>query len=158
MNKHLLKSHIYIHPCQAQNTARIAVLQIKMAKETEDFDLDEDTVKEGVQALINDPHKGTYYKLTNEDEQIIGCILITKEWSDWRNGYILWIQSLFIEPEYRDKGIFSEVYKFFQNKVRNQENLKGIRLYVDKTNQKAVRVYQAIGMSNQHYEMFEWIP
>jgi len=158
MNKHLLKNNIYILACKAEDAQDIANLQVKMAKETEDYDLNPDTVLAGVQALVADPHKGTYYKLMDEQENTVGCILITKEWSDWRNGQILWIQSLFIEAPLRGKGLFSEVYQFFQGQVKNNEDLKGIRLYVDKTNQSAVKVYQAIGMDNQHYEMFEWIP
>jgi RimJ/RimL family protein N-acetyltransferase len=158
MNKYLLRENLYIQPCQTNNAEDIARLQTKMAKETEDYDLDATTVLEGVKALIADPNKGTYYKIINEDEQILGCILITKEWSDWRNGYVLWIQSLFLETELRSKGLFSLIYKFFQKQVKDQDNLKGIRLYVDKTNLRAVKVYEAIGMSNEHYEMFEWIP
>ncbi len=154
----MLKEQIFIQEANLADASMIATLQIKMAKETEDFDLNAATVNQGVAALLQDPHKGTYYKFTSASEEIIGCVLITKEWSDWRNGNILWIQSLYIESEFRGKGIFSEVYRFFQQQVQQSDSLRGIRLYVDKSNQKAVAVYKAIGMNNQHYEMFEWIP
>ncbi len=158
LQKYLLKEQIFIQEAALADAPSIAALQIKMAKETEDFDLSPEVVNQGVIALLQDPHKGIYYTFTTDLGEIVGCVLITKEWSDWRNGTILWIQSLYLKTELRGNGIFSEVYRFFQKQVQTSEDLCGIRLYVDKSNQKAVKVYQAIGMNNQHYEMFEWIP
>lgn len=156
--KYLLKEQVFIQEASPNDATFIAALQIKMAKETEDFDLRSEVVNQGVEALLQDAHKGIYYKFITASDEIVGCVLITKEWSDWRNGNILWIQSLYLDSKFRGKGIFSEVYRFFQNQVITSEDLRGIRLYVDKSNQSAVAVYQAIGMNNQHYEMFEWIP
>ncbi|EAY25130.1 GNAT family N-acetyltransferase [Microscilla marina] len=154
--KTLLKENIYIETASVQDAELLADLQCKMAWETEEYMLDRNTVLQGLQALFNDVSKGIYYKVTH-NEQVIGCMLNTFEWSEWRNGYVLWIQSLYIVPEFRAQGLFKLMYQYLQHKVKADNNLMGIRLYVDKTNVKASQVYKAIGMSDEHYTFFEWL-
>jgi ribosomal protein S18 acetylase RimI-like enzyme len=83
--------------------------------------------------------------------------MTTREWSEWRNGIILWIQSVYISPDYRRKGVYAGLYEHIKDLVRSSNKFQGIRLYVDKTNVKAQKVYQALGMNNQHYDLYEWI-
>lgn len=139
-----------------EHSKRIAEFQQKMALETEDYPLDSITVNKGVEAVFKDPSKGTYYVAIHNDE-VIACLLTTTEWSDWRNGIIVWIQSLYVVSEHRNEGVFKKMYSFLKNKVENDKNLMGIRLYVDNTNKKAIEVYKAIGMDCEHYRMFEWM-
>jgi GNAT superfamily N-acetyltransferase len=130
--------------------------QLSMALETENMELDHPTVCLGVNAVVKDPAKGHYYVAEYEDK-VIGSLLVTYEWSDWRNGQVWWLQSLYVVPEFRRKGIFREMYYFLKKEVSDDVNLRGIRLYVDKTNKIAQDVYQAMGMNGEHYQVFEWM-
>ncbi|HOK51660.1 MAG TPA: GNAT family N-acetyltransferase [Bacteroidales bacterium] len=134
----------------------IASFQLKMAMETEDLKLDFNTVLKGVEAVFYDDSKGKYY-VAEVDNNVVACLLTTYEWSDWRNGTIIWIQSLYVEKEYRKKGIFKAMYNHIKEIVSTTDNFKGIRLYVDKSNSLACKVYKSIGMNDQHYLLFEWM-
>lgn len=134
----------------------IMEFQIAMARETEGIDLDKDTVIKGVKAVFEDKNKGRYY-ITLSEKKVISCLLTTYEWSDWRNGKIIWIQSLFVSKEYRNQGIFKNMYDFLKGIVEDSEIYKGIRLYVDVSNEKAQKVYQSLGMIGDHYQVYEWM-
>lgn len=134
----------------------IVEFQLLMAAETEDVELDKDTVTNGVTAVINDPTKGRYY-VAEKKGKVIGSLLTTFEWSDWRNGTVLWIQSVYILPEYRRKGVYSNMYKHIKNLVLKDEKLNGIRLYADKDNEVAHKTYLKLGMNPDHYVTFEWL-
>jgi GNAT superfamily N-acetyltransferase len=131
----------------------IARFQEKLARETENILLDPETVESGVRAVFDDPAKGTYYVAETRGE-IIACLLTTTEWSDWRNGQVIWLQSVYVLPDHRKKGVFRELFEYIKQSV---PDLKGIRLYVDKTNARAIHVYRQCGMDDKHYQMFEWI-
>lgn len=130
--------------------------QAKMAMETENLVLDREVLKKGISALLKDPTKGTYYVVTEHDE-VVGCLLTTPEWSEWRNGTVLWIQSLFVKENFRNKGVFKAMYLYLKENVAREEGLKGIRLYVDRSNKAAQDVYEKIGMDGHHYQLYEWI-
>ena len=134
----------------------IVEFQLKMAWETEDLELDQSVVEKGVDNVFKDPDKGTYF-VAEQDGRIIASLLTTHEWSDWRNGRVLWLQSLYVLPGFRRKGIFKKMYLFLKNKVESTDELKGLRLYVDKSNLVAQKVYNAIGMDHEHYQMYEWM-
>lgn len=139
------------------DAAYIVDFQLKMACETENLKLTKSIVELGVEAVFDDISKGTYY-VAEIDGDIVGSLLTTYEWSDWRNGQVLWIQSVYILKEFRGQGIFKEMYTYIKEKVTNQSNdFRGIRLYVDKTNEAAQKVYDKLGMENHHYEMYEWM-
>ncbi len=129
--------------------------QIKMAKETENISLNRPLLTEGVSNLFKDPAKGQYY--VAEETQIIGCLMTTYEWSDWRDGTILWIQSVYIQEGFRGKGVYRKMYEHIKNLALSNPGLKGIRLYVDKTNMDARHVYQKMGMNGEHYQVYEWM-
>ena len=134
----------------------IVDFQIAMAKETEGVELNRSTVESGVEAVLNDSSKGKYY-ITETEDLVIGSLLTTYEWSDWRNGTVLWIQSVFVLPEYRRKGVYRNMYSHLKNKVNKDGKLKGIRLYADKSNRAAHKTYENLGMSQDHYVTFEWL-
>lgn len=138
------------------DAASIVEFQLAMAWETESLKLDEPTVEKGVAAVFADSSKGTYY-VAEASGKVLGSLLTTFEWSDWRNGTVLWIQSVYVGPEYRKQRIFSKLYKHIQQMVVNSNNLRGIRLYADKTNTSAHGVYEHLGMSAEHYQMYEWM-
>lgn len=130
--------------------------QVQMAKETEDMDLDKEIVTRGVSAVFNDLSKGQYYVAT-KDGECVGSLLTVPEWSDWRCREVTWIHSVFIIPSMRGKKVFKEMYEYLKSEVLKSDDLAGLRLYVDKSNTKAQKVYQKIGMSNEHYELYEWL-
>ncbi len=134
----------------------IVDFQLKMAAETEDIELHEPTVLKGVTAVIADNTKGQYY-VTEINGKIIASLLTTYEWSDWRNGTILWIQSVYVLNEYRRKGVYRNLYSHIKQLVLKNDKLNGIRLYADKSNLTAHKTYQELGMSPDHYVTFEWL-
>lgn len=124
-----------------------------MALETEGKTLDHTTVETAVFAIVDDPAKG-FYIVAEEDEKIIGGLLITYEWSDWRNAWWWWIQSVFLEPEARGKRVYSQLYDFVKAEANQAGNVYGIRLYVETENAHAQRVYEKVGMERSPYLMY----
>jgi ribosomal protein S18 acetylase RimI-like enzyme len=148
--------HIEIRKGQLSDRAAIAGYQIEMAWETERYKLDLPTVLEGVEAVLKNERLGIYYVATVENE-LVGSLLTTYEWSDWRNGTVLWIQSVYVDSRYRKLGIYARLYSYIKTLVDANEALKGIRLYVDESNSAAQEVYTRLGMNGEHYRVFEWI-
>lgn len=130
--------------------------QLKMAMESEGFELNYETLASGVIAVFRDPQKGKYF-VVDGDDKIIASMLLTPEWSDWRNQWILWIQSVYVLPEYRKKGVFRMMYNHAKKLVEEDNDSAGLRLYVDVLNKNALAVYRALGMDGDHYRVFEWM-
>lgn len=145
-----------IRQANERDSASIVEFQLAMAWETEQLQLDQPTVVKGVAAVFEDSAKGIYYVAETEGK-VVGSLLTTFEWSDWRNGTVLWIQSVYVRPEFRKKSIFSRLYKHIQELVAADRAWRGIRLYADKTNTQAHGVYEHLGMTAEHYQMFEWM-
>lgn len=143
---------------KAQLTERdvIAGFQTEMAWETEHYKLDQSTVLKGVEAVLNNEKLGVYY-IAMAGNEVVASLLTTYEWSDWRNGTILWIQSVYVSCEFRKLGIYGKLYSHLKAIVAADENLKGIRLYVDESNKGARAVYARLGMNGEHYRVYEWI-
>lgn len=133
----------------------IAGFQQKMAYETEKLDLDENVLLDGVGNVFKDPSKG-FYLLAVDQGQVVGSMLLTPEWSDWRNSLFLWIQSLYVIPPYRKRGVFRMMYEHVRNMVLASGEYAGLKLYVDKENTPAQDVYRKVGMKDSHYNLFEW--
>ena len=134
----------------------IVNFQIRMAKESEGLELDHATVTDGVYAVLRDPQKGKYL-VAVDDNTVIASMMITYEWSDWRNQHIFWLQSVYVLPLYRGKKVFRQMYEHVRDMVKNDHETAGIRLYVDVSNKHAIAVYNAVGMDGQHYKTFEWM-
>ena len=147
---------ITISEAHAHEHAFIANAQVAMALETEGMKLDPETVKLGVGAVLLDPSKGKYF-VAKKDGKPIACTLTIPEWSDWRNGTVLWIHSLYVIPSMRGKGVYRALYAYLQERVREEPHLMGLRLYVDKRNEQARKVYEKLGMSAEHYQLYEWM-
>jgi GNAT superfamily N-acetyltransferase len=134
----------------------IVDFQIAMARETEDVALDRDTCMRGVAAVFAEPAHGRYY-VAESGAEVIASLLITYEWSDWRNGVVWWIQSVFVEAALRGEGVYAGLYAYVQSLVNADPAIKGIRLYVDRRNSRAQQVYARLGMNGDHYSVFEWM-
>lgn len=134
----------------------IASFQIAMAEETEGLALDGETVGLGVQAVFDDAGKGSYW-VAEEEGKVQACLLTLPEWSDWRNGTVLWIHSVYVIPEARGRGIFRGMYEKLVEKVKADPTLRGLRLYVDRNNERAMEVYESVGMNGEHYRLYEWM-
>ncbi len=124
-----------------------------MAFETEGKTLDEPLVEAAVKAVFDDPNKGFYVAAEHEGE-VVGGLMVTYEWSDWRNGWWWWIQSVYIRPEARGRKIYSLLYEDVKRRAREAGNVYGIRLYVEYENEHASRVYEKLGMEREHYHMY----
>ena len=125
-----------------------------MALETEGKSLDSDVLRPGVAAVFDDPGKG-FYVVADDNGTIAGGLLVTFEWSDWRNGWFWWIQSVYIRPEHRGKAIYSRLYDFVKALAEERRDICGFRLYVEKENEHALRVYEKVGMAKTYYLMYE---
>ncbi|MDP6040508.1 MAG: GNAT family N-acetyltransferase [Candidatus Latescibacteria bacterium] len=147
---------VEVQPGRREDASSIVDFQIRLAQETEDFELDRPTVELGVQAVFDDAKKGAYWVAEANDE-VVGCLLTVPEWSDWRNGTVLWIHSVYVIPEMRRQGVFRAMYDALKVQVEDSGDLRGLRLYVETENERAQRTYEAMGMNGDHYRMFEWM-
>jgi GNAT superfamily N-acetyltransferase len=136
------------------DVAAIIDFQQAMARETEDVTLDREIVTRGVRAVFDDPSRGRYF-VAESDGHVVASLLITYEWSDWRNGVVWWIQSVYVRPEFRKRGLYASLYAHVKQTAG--ESVRGIRLYVDKRNKAAQEVYRRLGMDGEHYLVFEWM-
>jgi GNAT superfamily N-acetyltransferase len=134
----------------------IVDFQLRMARETESIELDPPTVHLGVAAVFSDPKKGRYF-VADCDGTLAGCLLTVPEWSDWRNGTVLWIHSVYVHPDFRRRGVYSAMYSHLRETVSRDDHLRGLRLYVHKDNAIAQKTYSMLGMDGEHYRMFEWM-
>ena len=134
----------------------IVAMQLSMARETEDWALDPETLRKGVEAVFENRTLGAYH-VCEIDGQVAACTLLTSEWSDWRNGVIFWIQSVYVLPRFRRKGVYRGLHEWFRSLALNTPSVKGLRLYVEKKNESAQATYRKMGMSDEHYTLFEWM-
>lgn len=126
----------------------------EMALETEHLSLDLDRLRDGVHALFEDASRGVYY-VAEIGGRRIGQMMITYEWSDWRNGVFWWIQSVWVEPSFRGKGVFKALYAHVEKLARETSGVCGLRLYVENSNSRAQGTYERVGMKRTVYQMFE---
>jgi GNAT superfamily N-acetyltransferase len=125
-----------------------------MALETEGKRLDEVLLRPGVSAVFDDAAKG-FYVVADDNGQIAGGLLVTFEWSDWRNGSFWWVQSVYIRPAFRGRSIYTQLYEFVKALAGEQGDVCGFRLYVEKENERAQKIYEKLGMSVTYYLMYE---
>jgi len=132
----------------------IAAYNSKMAEETEGRALDPDIIGPGVAALLADASKGRYW-VAEIDGNIVGQLMVTYEWSDWRNGTLWWIQSVYVQPDFRREGVFRALYSHVESLAVAEPDVRGLRLYVEHNNKRAQQTYQALGMVNPSYLVME---
>ena len=146
-------NHYQIAVGVAADIEAIAQFQVDMAMESEGTTLDRQTVLRGVTEAMNDRNRGLYL-VTRKESEVVGSLMITREWSDWNAQWYWWVQSVYVTPAHRGKGLFRAMYA----KVKELASLEGIeqvRLYVDKSNRVAQEVYRKVGMEECHYLMYE---
>lgn len=148
-----MKVEAGIRKAERDDAPHIVQFQIDMAKETEELDLDRETVEQGVLAVFDHPSRGTYY-VGEIDGTVVSSLLITYEWSDWRNGPIWWIQSVWVDSIARGTGVFRAMFELVKTEAI-AAGVKGLRLYVDRRNERAQEVYRRLGMKGDHYLVFE---
>lgn len=125
-----------------------------LAMESEDKHLDHETLESGVRGLLSDRAKGRYY-IAEINGEIAGQLMLTREWSDWRNGWLWWIQSVYVHPEHRRAGVFRALYAHVVETARRAGDVRGIRLYVERGNEPALQTYEALGMNDAGYLVME---
>src|SRR6185503_21314109 len=135
------------------DAAIIADFNIRMAMETEKLALDPKVIGPGVAAIFEDEAKGKYF-VAEIGGKVAGCLLITHEWSDWRNGDIWWIQSVYVHADFRRRGVFSALYRHVESEAR-AAGAVGIRLYMEHDNATAQATYERMGMHLTHYRVLE---
>ncbi len=146
--------NVIIRNAERRDAKTIAQCNAAMAKETEHLELDFQRLFDGVNGLFNNPTLG-FYIVAEENGLFAGQMMITYEWSDWRNGVFWWIQSVYVRPEFRSAGVFRKLYEHIIEQAKQKGNVCGIRLYVEKENERAHSVYEKLGMKRTAYDMFE---
>lgn len=136
------------------DAGRLAAFNRAMAMETESKILPEEIIQAGVGAVFATRDKG-FYVVAESGEDVVGALMVTFEWSDWRNGFFWWIQSVYVSPDFRQRGIYRRLYQFVVERARSQGNVYGFRLYVERNNTVAQEAYNALGMHETDYLMFE---
>ena len=132
----------------------IAKFNRNMAIETENKDLDENVVNSGVLTMLENPNLG-FYLIAEDNNKIVGSLMITTEWSDWRNAQYWWIQSVYVMPMFRKQGIYRSLYEHVKMMASERKDVFGFRLYVEKHNREAQETYRRLGMSETEYFMYE---
>lgn len=144
---------IVIRAAQASDLEALVRFNQGIALETEDKELDHDTLTQGVAALLGDESLGFYTVATCKD-QVVACLMVTREWSDWRNGAFWWIQSVYVDVGFRRQGIYRKLYQHVKS-LASSNNVCGFRLYVEKDNTIAQQTYVNQGMHETVYRMYE---
>ena len=124
-----------------------------LANETENIQLNSKIIFFGVSKALD--REDCHYFVAEFQGEVAGQLMITQEWSDWRNGVIWWIQSVYVRPEYRNKGVFRSLFKHIEQLARNRADVKALRLYVMQNNQSGKSTYEAVGMENSQYIVYE---
>ena len=147
---------IQIREARTGDTAAIVAGNAAIARETEDRELDSATLRHGVSRLFAEPERGRYW-LAEIDGRIAGQLMVTHEWSDWRNGDVWWIQSVYVHPEFRRRGVYTALYRHVGDLARETPDVCGLRLYVESANVRAQQTYAALGMRDSGYLVMEFM-
>lgn len=137
-----------------EDRERIAHFNQQIALETEDLALEWERVLSGVSALLKDPNKG-FYVIALEQDDIVGQLAVTYEWSDWRNANFWWIQSVYVRSDRRRRAIYSQLHQHIKQLAENDPGVCGLRLYVEEENEVAQSVYHTLGMKRSYYHIME---
>ena len=145
---------VKIRLARPRDAVRIARFNNAMAMETESRTLARGTVDAGVKAVFSSNDKG-FYVVAEHGGEVVGALMVTFEWSDWRNGFFWWIQSVYVQPDFRRRGIYRLLYAFVIDRAQSAGNVYGFRLYVERANAVAQKVYAELGMHETDYLIFE---
>ncbi len=143
-----------IRKANLDDVETLARFNIAMALETEAKILDPATITRGVSRLLENPDFG-FYLIAESKGHKCGSLMISYEWTDWRDGLFWWIQSVYVEPQFRRQGLFRELFRYVIAEAAKSNDIRGVRLYVEKDNSGACRTYQSLGMEETHYRLYE---
>jgi GNAT superfamily N-acetyltransferase len=139
---------------EVEDAEIIAQFNCELAEETEDDELDLVTVTRGVTRFLQGAGAG-FYIIAEIDKRIIGCLMVTHEWSDWRDGNLWWIQSVYVKAKVRRQGVFRSLFHWVQERAKVEADVCGIRLYVERDNERAQQTYESLGMKQKPYRIYE---
>jgi len=145
---------IQIRRGEPRDTAVLAGFNMAMAEETENLQLLPEVITAGVAAILADSARG-FYLVAESAGEVAGALMVTDEWSDWRNGFFWWIQSVYVRPEFRRHGIYRSLHEHLRELAQAQPNICGLRLYVERDNERAQATYSRLGMHETHYLLYE---
>ena len=143
-----------IRRAEPKDAKALTAFNISLALETEGKRLKPSLVERGVEALLS-ASEGGFYVVAEQAGNVVASLMITTEWSDWRNGEFWWIQSVFVSPEVRRRGIYRQLYSYVHSMAAQNDRVCGFRLYVEKSNHRAQETYLALGMQETEYVVFE---
>lgn len=145
-----------VRPARREDVELLVEFNAAMALETEDRELDRDVLARGVEAVLDDPARGAYWVAEPGDGgAVLGALMVTKEWSDWRAGEFWWVQSVYVRPEVRGRGVYSALYRHLHAAARADAGVCGLRLYVERENTRAQAIYEKLGMRRSDYLLYE---
>ena len=146
--------YLRVRPASEEDVGAIAGFNIRLAEESEGLHLDPHVVRRGVAAVLGDPGRG-FYLLAATPDRTVGQLLVTPEWSDWRSRFFWWVQSVYVLPEFRGRGVLSALFDRVVEMARDDGSVHGLRLYVHQGNRQAIEVYRRLGMTRPRYDMME---
>ncbi len=146
--------HVCVRPARPDDQNIVTEFNIRLARESENLDLDPATVRTGVERILSDTTRGRYF-VAEADGAVVGQTLITYEWSDWRNAWFWWIQSVYVHPDHRRHGIYRSLHHFIAEQARQAKDVCGLRLYVEEHNRRAMQTYERLGMRAAGYVLYE---
>jgi GNAT superfamily N-acetyltransferase len=138
--------------------AAVVAFNAALAWETEHLRLRPDVLAAGVRAALADPARGVYTVAEDEAGEVVGQMMVTFEWSDWRNGWFWWVQSVYVRPDARRRGVFRELYRHVERQAAADPAVIGIRLYFERDNARAQATYRSLGLADTTYGMMEAYP
>jgi len=149
-----MSQELFLRTAKQRDLARLAEFGTAMAMETENKKLSLAVVSQGVKSLFNSPQDG-FYVVAEVEGEIVGSLKVTFEWSEWRNWFFWWIQSVYVQPEFRRQRVFRKLYEYIKTKALAQANVCCLRLYVEKDNDIAKNTYLSLGMEETNYKLYE---
>jgi ribosomal protein S18 acetylase RimI-like enzyme len=149
-----MNSYVKIRPARPEDADQLVEFNLRMASETEGMQLDPEILTLGITELLQDASHG-FYLVADFNGVVVGCLMITTEWSDWRNGEFWWIQSVYVSPQFRRQGVFRTLYGEARRRAEHTDRVCGCRLYVEKENLQAQTAYSCLGFTETNYKVFE---
>lgn len=146
--------------CRRANVDDVDIItqfNLWLALETEGQKLDVATMRQGVAGGL-DRHPEVQYFVAETTDRVVGQLMVTREWSDWRNGWMLWLQSVYVVQEARSQGVFRRLLDYAMAEVNREGQAVGLRLYVERENEAAAAVYDRIGFKDAGYRLLEIVP
>ncbi|MCA9564510.1 MAG: GNAT family N-acetyltransferase [Myxococcales bacterium] len=144
-----------VRPATIEELDDLVEFNLAMAEETEGKRLDSAVLRAGIEQGLRNPARARYFVAEGPTGKAVGSLMLTTEWSDWRNGDFWWIQSVYVHPSARRQGIYSALYAEVKRAARTHNDVIGLRLYVETENSAAQETYQALGMTRCHYFLYE---